>query len=147
MLELPIRDPCDLCEGIAGREEKWEVIEESNHTLTVINPWQFEIGQCCVITRRHVATLLDRSDDECKSIIGAAKRAAHALVDSLKRLEVRRRLLTQSRHCVLHDLGSRQLKGKKNSRETIGNVEMQSLWGRRRIYGRHLFGLFDRTSD
>ena len=40
MFELPVRDPCDLCEGIAGRDEKWAVIDEGDHTLTVINPWQ-----------------------------------------------------------------------------------------------------------
>lgn len=83
MLDLPIRDPCDLCEGIAGREEKWGVIEESDHTPTVINPWQFEFGQRCVSTRRHVATLLDLSDEECNAIIGSAKRVAHALVETL----------------------------------------------------------------
>jgi histidine triad (HIT) family protein len=42
MIELPIRDPCDLY--VAGREEKWEIIGESEHTVTVINPWQFEVG-------------------------------------------------------------------------------------------------------
>ena len=88
MLELPIRDPCDLCEGIAGREERWGVIEENDHTLTVINPRQFEIGQCCVITRRHVATLLDLSDEECNAIIGSAKRVAHALVDTFSPLGI-----------------------------------------------------------
>ncbi len=80
MIELPKKDPCDLCEGIAGREDKWAVIDECEHTLTVLNPWQFEVGQCCVITRRHVATLLDLSDQECGAIMGSAKRAAEALV-------------------------------------------------------------------
>ncbi|MCC8361626.1 HIT family protein [Lysobacter sp. A6] len=79
MIELPVRDPCDLCE-VAGREERWAIIDESEHTLTVINPWQFETGQCCVITRRHVATLLDLSREECESILVAAKRVAEALV-------------------------------------------------------------------
>ena len=78
MIELPIRDPCDLC--VAGREERWKIIDEGEHTLTVINPWQFEIGQCCVITRRHVATLLDLSDQECVAIMVSAKRVAEALV-------------------------------------------------------------------
>jgi hypothetical protein len=55
LIELPVKDPCDLC--VAARDESWKIIDESEHTLTVINPWQFEIGQCCVITRRHVATL------------------------------------------------------------------------------------------
>ena len=79
MIELPARDSCDLCDGMAGREERWAVIEEAEHTLTVINPWQFEVGQCCVITRRHVATLLDLSDAECRAILLAAKRVAQAL--------------------------------------------------------------------
>jgi len=52
----------------------------------VINPWQFEIGQCCVITRRHVATLLELSDEECNAIIGSAKRVAHALVETFNPL-------------------------------------------------------------
>ena len=88
MLELPIRDPCDLCEGIDGREEKWGVVDESEHTLTVVNPWQFEVGQCCVITRRHVATILDLSNDECSAVLGAAKRVAHALVESFDPLGI-----------------------------------------------------------
>jgi histidine triad (HIT) family protein len=88
MIELPFRDPCDLCEGIAGREEKWGVVEESDLTLTVINPWQFEVGQCCVITRRHAATLLDLSDDECSAILGSAKRVAHALVETFRPLGI-----------------------------------------------------------
>jgi histidine triad (HIT) family protein len=88
MFELPIRDPCDLCEGIAGREEKWAVIDEDDYTLTVINPWQFEVGQCCVITRRHVATLLDLSDEECGAITGSAQRVAHALVKTFSPLGI-----------------------------------------------------------
>src|SRR5687768_3170250 len=86
MIELPIRDPCDLC--VAGREERWKIIDECAHTLTVINPWQFEIGQCCVITRRHVATLLDLSDQECGAILVAAKRVAEALVKAYRPLGI-----------------------------------------------------------
>lgn len=85
MIELPARDPCDLCET-AGREDRWAVIEESEHTLTVINPWQFEVGQCCVITRRHVALLLDLSAEECAAILVSAKRVAEALVKAYQPL-------------------------------------------------------------
>lgn len=88
MIELPVMDPCDLCEGIAGREERWAVIEESGLTLTVINPWQFEVGQCCVITRRHVATLLDLSNEECMAIAVSAKRVAEALVQAFQPLGI-----------------------------------------------------------
>ncbi len=87
MIELPIRDPCDLCET-AGREDGWAVIDESEHTLTVINPWQFEVGQCCVITRRHVATLLDLSDRECEAVMRSAKRVAQALVRAYRPLGI-----------------------------------------------------------
>lgn len=88
MLELPIREPCDLCEGMAGREQRWAVIDEGEHVLTVINPWQFEIGQCCVITRRHVATLLDLSAAECAAVLVAAKRVAQALVATYRPLGI-----------------------------------------------------------
>jgi len=87
VLELPVREPCDLCE-LVGRQERSAIIEESEHTLTVINPWQFEIGQCCVITRRHVATLLDLSHEECAAIMISAKRVAAAMVGSFKPLGI-----------------------------------------------------------
>lgn len=86
MIELPIREPCDLC--VAARDEHWKIIDESEHTLTVINPWQFETGQCCVITRRHVATLLDLSDHECSAIMASAKRVAEALVRTYQPLGI-----------------------------------------------------------
>lgn len=88
MIELPVREPCDLCEGMAGREERWAIIDEGAHTLTVINPWQFELGQCCVITRRHVATLLDLSDQECAAILAAVQRVAKALVTTYRPLGI-----------------------------------------------------------
>lgn len=78
MIELPVKDPCDLC--MAAHGEPWRIIDEGEHTLTVINPWQFEAGQCCVITRRHVATLLDLSQAECEAVLLAAQRVAGALV-------------------------------------------------------------------
>ena len=86
MIELPIRSPCDLC--VASRDEPWKIIEEGEHTLTVINPWQFEVGQCCVITRRHVATLLDLSRQECEAVLVAAQRVAQALVGAYRPLGI-----------------------------------------------------------
>jgi diadenosine tetraphosphate (Ap4A) HIT family hydrolase len=78
MVELPSREPCDLC--LALREERWKIIEEHEHVVTMINPWQFEVGRCCVITRRHVALLLDLTDEECAAVMVAARRVAEALV-------------------------------------------------------------------
>jgi histidine triad (HIT) family protein len=86
MIELPVRDPCDLC--VASRDERWKIIEESEQVLTVINPWQFEVGQCCVITRRHVATLLDLSDQECAAVMVSARRVAEALVRAYRPLGI-----------------------------------------------------------
>jgi len=86
LIELPVRDPCDLC--LAAREERWKIIDESEHALTVINPLQFEAGQCCVITRRHVAMLLDLSHQECAAILVSAKRVAQALVETYKPLGI-----------------------------------------------------------
>jgi histidine triad (HIT) family protein len=88
MIELPVRDPCDLCEGIAGREARWAIVEEAELTLTVVNPWQFEVGQCCVITRRHVATLLELTDAECAAVAVAARRVAQALLATFRPLGI-----------------------------------------------------------
>ena len=88
MIELPVNDPCVFCEGMAGREERWAIVDEGDVTLTVINPWQFEVGQCCVITRRHVPTLLDLTDEECAAITGAAKRVAEAFVKTFEPLGI-----------------------------------------------------------
>jgi diadenosine tetraphosphate (Ap4A) HIT family hydrolase len=86
MLELPVREPCDLC--VALRDERWKIIDECTHTATLINPRQFETGQCCVITHRHVATLLELSRDECEAVMRQAKRVAEALVYAFQPLGI-----------------------------------------------------------
>jgi len=86
VIELPVRDPCDLC--LAVREEGWKIIDEGEYTLTQVKPWQFEVGQCCVITRRHVATLLDLSGQECAAVMAAAQRVAEALVRTYRPLGI-----------------------------------------------------------
>jgi histidine triad (HIT) family protein len=88
MIELPQQEPCEFCEGMAGRDPTWAVIDECDLTITVMNPSQYEVGQCCVITRRHVGTLLDLSSDEASAILHAAKRAATALVITFQPLGV-----------------------------------------------------------
>lgn len=88
MIELPKQSPCEICEGLAGRDDKWAVIAESEHTLTVINPYQFEVGQCCVVTRRHVGTLLDLSDAESAAVIAAAQQVASALIAAYQPLGI-----------------------------------------------------------
>lgn len=86
MIELPVRDPCDLC--VAIREERWKIVAESEHALILVNPMQFEAGQCCVVTRRHVATLLDLTDQECAAVMVSARRLAAALVRTFRPLGI-----------------------------------------------------------
>lgn len=88
MIELPNQDPCEFCEGFAGRDPTWAVIDECAITATVINPSQYEIGQCCVITKRHVGTLLELQHDEAAAVIKAAQRVAAALVSKYRPLGV-----------------------------------------------------------
>lgn len=73
---------------MAGRDATWAVIDQCESTVTVINPYQYEIGQCCVITKRHVGTLLDLNEDEAAAIIKAAQRVAVALVVKYRPLGV-----------------------------------------------------------
>ena len=88
MIELPEQEPCEFCEGMAGRDPTWAVIDECTHTVTAINPSQYEEGQCCVITKRHVGTLLELTEEEAPSIIKAAQRAAIAVVSLYRPLGV-----------------------------------------------------------
>ncbi len=88
MIELPQQVPCEFCEGFAGRDPTWIVIDECDSTATVINPSQYEVGQCCVITRRHVGTLLELDEEESAAILKAARRVAAALVSAYKPLGV-----------------------------------------------------------
>ena len=88
MIQLPEQQPCEFCEGLAGRDPTWAVIDECATTVTVINPSQYEIGQCCVITKRHVGTLLELNEDEAAAIIKAAQRVAAALVSLYQPLGV-----------------------------------------------------------
>ena len=88
MIELPQQEPCEFCEGMAGRDPTWALIDECAHTVTVINPSQYEVGQCCVITKRHVGTLLELNEEEAPAIINAAKRVATALVNLYQPLGV-----------------------------------------------------------
>jgi histidine triad (HIT) family protein len=87
MIELPQTETCEFCEGMAGRAV-WAVVAESELTFTVVNPYQFETGQCCVIPRRHAETLLDITDAEAGAILKAAREVAHALLAAYRPLGI-----------------------------------------------------------
>jgi histidine triad (HIT) family protein len=87
MIELPRQDPCEICETLAGRSTV-PVVAESEFTVTVVTPAQFEVGQCCVVTRRHVGTLLDLTDEEAADVLRAARNVAHALLATYEPLGI-----------------------------------------------------------
>lgn len=79
-IQLPINDPCYFCQIINGASDRWNVVEDTELTVTVLNGRQFEIGQCIVLSRRHAPTVLDLTTSEGGAIIAAAKRIAQAMV-------------------------------------------------------------------
>jgi diadenosine tetraphosphate (Ap4A) HIT family hydrolase len=87
MIELPHQDPCEICETLAGRTHV-PVVAESEFTITVVTPMQFEVGQCCVVTRRHAGTLLDLTDEEAASVMKAARDVGQALLATYKPLGI-----------------------------------------------------------
>ncbi len=80
---LPEMDPCYFCEIIRGNVERWNVIDETELTLTLLNGRQFEVGQCLVLPLRHAPTLLDLNEREAAAVMAAAQRAAQVMVRAL----------------------------------------------------------------
>ena len=81
-LHLPLMSPCYLCEIIEGTGDSWIVIERTDLTMTMLNGRQYEVGQCMVVTLRHAPTILDLEPPEERAVMGAARRAARALVEA-----------------------------------------------------------------
>jgi diadenosine tetraphosphate (Ap4A) HIT family hydrolase len=77
---MPEGNPCFFCEIANGSTHQWQIVDEDELTMTLLNGRQFEIGQCVVIPRRHVRTLLDLESLEGSAVMAAAKRVARALV-------------------------------------------------------------------
>ena len=79
---MPDGDPCFFCEITLGNTHQWQIIEEGELTITLLNGRQFEIGQCVVVLRRHAPTVLDLAETEDAAIMAAAKRLARAMIDA-----------------------------------------------------------------
>ena len=60
MIELPVKDPCDLC--VAAREEAWKIIDAGEHTLTVIQNNGVYSGQETPHFHFHVVPRQEGSD-------------------------------------------------------------------------------------
>lgn len=79
---LPEMEPCYFCEIINGNSDRWNVIDQKELTITVLNGRQFEVGQCMVMPVRHAPTLLDLTDEESAAVMAAAKEIAAAMVSA-----------------------------------------------------------------
>jgi diadenosine tetraphosphate (Ap4A) HIT family hydrolase len=77
---LPKGDPCYFCEIIRGNVDRWNVIEQTDLTLTILNGRQYEVGQCIVVPIRHAPTLLEIRDEEAAAVMSAARRLTEAMV-------------------------------------------------------------------
>jgi diadenosine tetraphosphate (Ap4A) HIT family hydrolase len=73
-------DPCYFCEIALGNADRWNVIEQTDFTLTVLNGRQYEVGQCIVVPLRHAPTLVDLSDEEVAAVMTSAKRLTEVMV-------------------------------------------------------------------
>jgi diadenosine tetraphosphate (Ap4A) HIT family hydrolase len=82
-IALPEVDPCPFCDLIAGRRNDWLVIEDGQLHVIMLAAIQFEVGQCLVIPKRHVALLTDLTWPETTAIVDAAQRLARAMVQAL----------------------------------------------------------------
>ena len=79
-IQLPAMDPCYFCQIRDGAIDRWNVIEQTGLTFTVLNGRQFEIGQCMIVPTRHAPTLLELTPEEDAAIMAAARRVAQAMV-------------------------------------------------------------------
>ena len=81
-LQLPEQEPCYFCEIISGQTDQWNVIEDADLTITLLNGRQFEVGQCVILPVRHAPTLLDLTDQESGAIMKEAKRMANIMMQA-----------------------------------------------------------------
>ena len=79
-IRLPEMEPCYFCHIINGGADRWNVVEETALTMTVLNGRQFEVGQCLVLPLRHAPTLMDLDAGEEAAVMAAAKRLARAMI-------------------------------------------------------------------
>jgi diadenosine tetraphosphate (Ap4A) HIT family hydrolase len=77
--------------------KRWNVIDETDLTVTLLNGRQFEVGQCIVVPVRHAPTLLDLNDGEAAAVMPAAKRTARDALDHVVVTAAKRQTVEQLR--------------------------------------------------
>jgi histidine triad (HIT) family protein len=77
---LPTQDPCYFCAIIEGSADRWNVIEQTDLTLAILNGRQYEVGQCIVVPVRHAPTLIDLTEEDVAAVMSTAKRLTEVMV-------------------------------------------------------------------
>jgi len=80
--KLPSMDPCYFCAIIEGEAEQWNIIDQNELTVTMLNGRQFEVGQCVILPVRHAPTLLDLTEQEAVAVMAAARRLTQVMVEA-----------------------------------------------------------------
>ena len=87
-LPEPRRERCPFCDNVAGRVKKGgvgcAVVLETDLTLMFVEPRRKHLGRLLVISKRHVPTLLDLTDEEAAAIMRDTRRAALAVTRAFK---------------------------------------------------------------
>ena len=87
-LPKPRRERCPFCDNVEGRVSergtRCAVVSETDLTLTFVAPRRQHQGRLLVITKRHVPTLLDLTDEEAAAIMCDTCRAALAVTRALE---------------------------------------------------------------
>ena len=82
-LPEPRRERCPSCDNVDGRVTergtRCAVVAETELTLTFVAPMRQDPGRLLVISKRHVPTLLDLTDEEAAAIMRDTRRAALAV--------------------------------------------------------------------
>ena len=79
---MPVSDPCYFCQIVEGKADRWNVIEQTDLTMTLLNGRQFETGQCVVLPVRHAPTLLDLVAEEDAAVMASARKITRAMVEA-----------------------------------------------------------------
>lgn len=79
-LPLPEGESCYLCEIVQDRRS-WNLVEEAELTVTILNGRQFQVGQRLVLPKRHAPTLLELTAAEEAAVMAAVKRLTGVLVN------------------------------------------------------------------
>src|SRR6185436_15339786 len=83
-LQIPDDSPCSFCEYLSGRR-RYTILRRSRLTATLVTREQRGISHVLVITTRHVASILDLTDDEAAQVMLEIRSAARAIDAADKR--------------------------------------------------------------